>query len=92
MYIERNQTGDFILESNELAGRFGLSSEEFRQHMRRGSVMSIVERGEAEDAGTCRLSVRLGNRVWRAILDGQGRVASEEMTILRGRVRPRSSV
>lgn len=50
--------------------------------------MSMVERGEAEDAGTCRLSVRLGNRMWRAILDDQGRVASEEMTILRSRGRP----
>ncbi|MBB4188604.1 DUF6522 family protein [Sinorhizobium terangae] len=88
MYIERNQSGDFILESSELAERFGLSSDEFRQHLRRGSVMSMVERGEAEDAGTCRLSVRLGNRMWRAILDDQGRVASEEMTILRSRGRP----
>ncbi|MCA1403967.1 hypothetical protein I6F26_25725 [Ensifer sp. IC3342] len=88
MRIERNQTGDFILESSELADRFGLSSDEFRQHMRRGSVMSMVERGEAEDAGTCRLNVKLGNRVWRAVLDSQGRVASEEMTILRNRVRP----
>lgn len=76
------------MESSEIAGRFGLSSDEFRKHMRRGSVMSLVERGEAEDAGTCRLSVKLGNRVWRAVLDGQGRVASEEMTILRKRVRP----
>ncbi|KGE02246.1 MULTISPECIES: DUF6522 family protein [Rhizobium/Agrobacterium group] len=84
MHIERGPNGDFILESGELAGRFGLSGEDFRQRIRQGLVKSMVERGEAEDIGTCRLSVRLGNRLWRAILSNEGEVRDEAMTFVRG--------
>jgi hypothetical protein len=43
----------------------------------------MLERGEGKDAGTCRLSVKIGNRVWRAILNNEDRVASEEMNMYR---------
>ncbi|MBP1844194.1 hypothetical protein J2046_002452 [Rhizobium petrolearium] len=84
MHIERGPNGDFILESGELAGRFGLSGDDFRRRIRQGLVKSMVERGEAEDIGTCRLSVRLGNRLWRAILSDEGEVRDEAMTFVRG--------
>ncbi|MFB9948237.1 DUF6522 family protein [Rhizobium puerariae] len=89
MRIERDPNGDFILESGELAGRFGLSGEEFRRKIRQGLVASSVERGEGEDAGTCRLSVRIGNRMWRAILTTEGEVGNESVAVLRGRPLPR---
>ncbi len=88
MQIERDGTGDFILEPTELAGKFGLAAEDFRQKIRLGMVTSTVERGEGEDAGTCRLSVRIGNRAWRAILDDHGQVLSEGVSIVRGPRRP----
>ncbi|TCV66727.1 hypothetical protein EDE05_11334 [Neorhizobium sp. R1-B] len=91
MHIERDENGDFVLETPELAQRFGLSSEEFRKSLRQGHITSSVERGEGEDAGTHRLSVRLGNRRWRAILSAQGQVAQEEMTFVRNSPKPRHS-
>ncbi|WP_117195216.1 DUF6522 family protein [Rhizobium terrae] len=84
MRIERDPSGDFILESGEIADRFGLSRDDFRQRIRQGLVASRVERGEAEDAGTSRLSIRLGNRLWQAILSNEDEVQSETVTFVRG--------
>lgn len=86
MQIERDPNGDFILEPADLAERFGLTSDDFRRRMQKGLLASTVEVGEGEDAGTCRLSLRLGNRLWRAILDSEDRVMSEEMTFVRGQL------
>lgn len=86
MQIERDPNGDFILQPADLAERFGLTSDDFRRRMQKGLLASTVEVGEGEDAGTCRLSLRLGNRLWRAILDAQDRVTSEEMTFVRGQL------
>lgn len=83
MLIERDPNGDFILDSTELAERFGLSQADLRRHMRHGSVVSSVEIGMAEHAGTKRVSLRLGNRLWRAVLNDENEVQHEEMTILR---------
>ncbi|NKN36114.1 hypothetical protein HFC70_07055 [Agrobacterium sp. a22-2] len=86
MQIERDPNGDFILQPADLAERFGLTSDDFRRKMQKGLLASTVEVGEGEDAGTCRLSLRLGNRLWRAILDSEDRVMSEEMTFVRGQL------
>lgn len=83
MHVERDQNGDFTFDSVALADRFQLSSEDLRRNIRRGLVTSMVERGEGEDAGTCRLRVKIGNRVWTAILNSEDRVITEEMTIYR---------
>ncbi|HCL63807.1 MAG TPA: hypothetical protein DIC56_02960 [Rhizobium sp.] len=84
MQIERDGNGDFILDPVEISQRFGLPAGEFRRHQEQGLVKSTVEVGEGEDAGTRRLSLRIGNRIWRAILDGDDRVIREEMNIARG--------
>ncbi|GEO84220.1 MULTISPECIES: DUF6522 family protein [Alphaproteobacteria] len=84
MQIERDANGDFILDPVEIAQRFGLAQKDFRRHQQQGLVMSTVEMGEGEDAGTSRLSLRIGNRIWRAILDGDDRVVREELNIARG--------
>ncbi|MHB0953822.1 MAG: DUF6522 family protein [Allorhizobium sp.] len=84
MQIERDGNGDFILDPVEISQRFGLSAAEFRRHQEQGLVKSTVEVGEGEDAGTRRLSLRIGNRIWRAILDSDDRVIREEMNIARG--------
>ena len=49
MQIERDGNGDFILEPEEIAGRFGLSVADFRRNQTLGHVTSTVERGEGED-------------------------------------------
>lgn len=85
MLIERDPNGDFILDSSELAERFGLSLADLRRHMRRGSLVSTVEIGTAEHEGTKRVSLRLGNRLWRAVLNDANEVQHEEMTVLRGK-------
>ena len=87
MFVERAQNGDFIVDSSEIAARFGLSLSEFRRYMQMGSITSSVETGTADDEGTRRLSLRFGNRVWHAILDHENRVQHEEVTFLRGRMR-----
>lgn len=91
MQIERDGEGNFILDPAELAGRFELSPDDFRRNMRQGLVVSTVEIGTAEEAGTCRLSLRLGNRIWRAILDTEDRVTSETLTFVRGKTLRRNA-
>ncbi|MEY9163556.1 hypothetical protein ABIE78_001675 [Sinorhizobium fredii] len=83
MIVERSRDGDLILDPAELANRFGVSADDLRQYQRKGLVTCMVERGEGEDAGTCRLSVKFGNRIWRVILNCEDRVVSEEMTFCR---------
>ncbi|RVO78257.1 hypothetical protein CN063_31125 [Sinorhizobium meliloti] len=92
MHVERDQNGDFTFDSVALADRFQLSSEDLRRNIRRGLVTSMVERGEGEDAGTRRLRVKIGNRVWTAILNSEDRVITEEMTIYRASSRSEITV
>jgi len=89
--IERDPNGDFILDSSELAERFGLSLADLRRHMRHGSLISTVEIGTAEHEGTKRVSLRLGNRLWRAVLNDANEVQHEQMTVLRGKSSERNS-
>ncbi len=84
MQIERDGNGDFILDPAEIAQRFGLAPKDFRRQQQQGLVKSTVEVGEGEDAGTSRLSLRIGNRIWRAVLDEKGQVLREELNIARG--------
>lgn len=73
----RDADGSFTLDAARLASRFGWSEAELRNLMRRGLVTSRVERGEGEDAGRWRLSVRCGNRSWRAVVLADGAMAEE---------------
>ncbi|MHB2264558.1 DUF6522 family protein [Aliihoeflea sp. PC F10.4] len=61
-------SGDFTLDAALVAQGFGWSQHELQNHMRRGHVISRVERGEGEDEGRWRLSLRCGNRLWRAVV------------------------
>lgn len=85
MNIKRDQSGDFVLDSSEIADRFNLSLERFRELQQRKLVSSTIERGEGEDAGSHRISLRIGNRVWRALLDAEDVVQSETVSIVRGK-------
>ncbi|ODR92810.1 DUF6522 family protein [Sinorhizobium alkalisoli] len=92
MKVERTQNGDLIVDPTELANRFGISMDDLRRYFRKGLVTSMVERGEGNHAGTCRLSVKLGNRVWRAIVNSECRVVSEETVFYRASSRMLTNV
>ncbi|WP_245409227.1 DUF6522 family protein [Shinella sp. WSJ-2] len=80
--LARDENGEFLLPAEMLAARFGWPIETFRDMMRRGLVSSRVERGEGEDEGRWRLSVRCGNRRWQAIVEADGKVGEQRIDIL----------
>ena len=79
MRIERDGSGDFVLDPAALASRFGLSSSVFRSNLQRGFITSMIEQGQGEDAGTWRLTLRFGNRVWQVIINAEDEIVTETM-------------
>lgn len=84
MHIVRDGDGNFVLDPGELASKFALTPADFRSRMQRGLVFSTVEAGLGDDEGTTRLSLRIGNRLWRAVLDAEGSVRNETLTFVNG--------
>ncbi|MCR6499375.1 DUF6522 family protein [Shinella sp. CPCC 101442] len=80
--LARDESGEFLLPADMLAERFGWPTETLHDMMRRGLVSSRVERGEGEDAGRWRLSVRCGNRRWQAIVEADGTVGQQRIDVL----------
>lgn len=78
MKLETDSRGDFFVDPSMLAERLGLGAQELRRRMRLGLVTSTVEQGSQQDEGRRRLTVRNGNTVWRAIVDSDRTVLSEE--------------
>ena len=83
MNIERDQNCDIFLESAEIAEKFNLSLESLRDFQQRKLVASTIERGESEDAGSYRISLRIGNRLWRAVVDAEDVVRRETVSTVR---------
>lgn len=78
MKFETDSTGDLFVDPTILADRLGLGAQELRRRMRLGLITSAVEHGVGEDEGRRRLTVRNGNTIWRAVIDGESAVVSEE--------------
>ena len=57
--LERRDDG-FVIEAGRLAALFGLSPEQVREELHDGRIVTRVEKGEGEDAGTWRLSFLRG--------------------------------
>ncbi|MDM9623434.1 hypothetical protein A6U87_27870 [Rhizobium sp. AC44/96] len=70
---------DFTVDADFLANRFGLPTETLRRQMQQGFVRSLVEQGQGDDAGRTRLTVRIGNRSWVAVVTEDGTKLSERM-------------
>ena len=87
MRLEKDARGDFVVEPGILARKLSIREDELRHRMRLGQVTSMVERGEGDDAGCERLSVRCGDMVWRAVVDAGLNVLSQEAFDLRYRRR-----
>jgi hypothetical protein len=77
MRLQRDASGDFILESEFLSERLGTPADALRRRMQLGQVTSRVEQGVGADAGRIRLVVRLARRMWSAILDENGEIVEE---------------
>ncbi len=75
--------GDFTLDAEIVARGFGWAVQDLRDNMRRGLVASLVERGEGEDDGLWRLSMRCGNRRWQAIISRDGTIAEQHIAYTR---------
>jgi hypothetical protein len=82
LILSRDDAGEFLLPADMLAARFGWPTQTLRDYMRRGLVTSRVERGEGDDAGRWRLSVRCGNRRWQAVVEADGTVDTQRMEVL----------
>jgi hypothetical protein len=82
LILSRDSSGEFVLPAEMLAARFGWPTQTLRDMMRRGLVSSRVERGEGEDAGRWRLSVRCGNRRWQAVIEADGTVGTQRVEII----------
>lgn len=80
--LDRDGDGEFLLPADLIAARFGWPVETFRDMMRRGFVASRVERGEGEDTGRWRLTVRCGNRRWQAVVEADGTVGDQRVEVV----------
>lgn len=83
MKLERDANGDFFVDPAMLAQRLCLTANELQRMMRLGLVTSTVESGTGSDEGQQRLTVRCGNFVWRAVIDAEQHIVSEEALDLR---------
>ena len=77
MRVERDEKGDFLLDPDVLGTKLSLKPEALRRRMRLGLVTSLVENGEGEHAGLCRITVRCGARSWQAVVNPGGQVVNE---------------
>jgi hypothetical protein len=73
----------FTLDAAFIARTFGLTPARLRALMALGMFRSLVEAGEAEDAGTWRLTLRCGNRVWRGVVDSDGALSRQSIGVTR---------
>ena len=88
MFFKRAQTEDLIVDSLEIADRFGSSLSDFCRHMQCGTITSFVEVGTADKEDPACLSLRFGNRLERVVLDDENKVRHEKMTFLRSSMYP----
>lgn len=78
MRLDIDPNGNWLVDPNELAERFGVASSDLRRQMSLGRVTSRIEVGSGEDVGRSRVTVRLRTSVWRGVFDRGGRLIDEE--------------
>lgn len=83
MKLERDADGNFFIDPAMLAQKLCLTANELQRMMRLGLVTSTVEAGVGSDEGQQRLTVRRGNFIWRAVIDAEHHIVSEEALDLR---------
>ena len=66
--IAEARDGGHTLDAERAAAGLGITVELFWRELKRGIVYGTVERGEGEDAGRTRLTLRYRARSWSVIL------------------------
>jgi len=69
-HVEIDAAGDAVLTAPQAAALLGVALDAFVADLRAGRVYSIVERGEGDDAGRLRLTLRNRATEKRLIIDG----------------------
>ncbi|NVD43035.1 hypothetical protein HT585_29645 [Ensifer sp. HO-A22] len=86
LHVERDATGDFSVPAATMSSALRLPPTELRNRLSRGEVRSQVEIGQGEHAGTFRLTLRCGGRVWTATVAVDGTVIDEAFSFDRERL------
>lgn len=69
---------DVTVDAEMLAPHLGLSVPDLRQAMNAGEVRTLLERGEAEDAGRMRLTFRYGGIQFSLMREPDGQLRETE--------------
>jgi hypothetical protein len=68
------ENGTITVDPGIVAQGLRLDLEVLREQLRNGSVTSLCEKGEGEDAGRFRLTFFSGNRRLRLVVDASGAI------------------
>ncbi|GEP07316.1 hypothetical protein MOX02_53540 [Methylobacterium oxalidis] len=79
MHFDLDERGDWIVDFDELAGKFGSSSGYLQHQIKLGILKGFLEAGSGENAGRSRITVRAGGSAWQGIFDNTGFLVSETM-------------
>ena len=79
MHFDLNERGDWIVDIDELAGKFGTSTGHLQHQIRLGILKSFLETESDEDEKGARITVRAGKLAWRGTFDRAGFLISEGM-------------
>ena len=77
----RVDDGTVTVDAEALASKLGLTVEALKENMAKGLVMSVTETGEDEDAGRTRLTFRYRARVWRVVIEADGRLFEDPVPV-----------
>lgn len=77
MHFELNEQGDWIVDFDELAGRFGTSASYLQHQIKLGLLKGFLETGSGENAGRSRITIRAGKSAWQGTFDSAGFLIDE---------------
>ena len=69
--------GEIAIDAEVLAPRLGLTVDALKENMAKGRVVGVAEKGMDEDAGRTRLTFRYRARIWRVVVEADGRLVEE---------------
>ena len=73
--------GEITVDAEALAFKLGLNVEALKENMSKGLVMVVSETGQDEDAGRTRLTFRYRARVWRVVIEADGRLFEDPLPV-----------
>jgi len=79
MHFTLDERGDWIVDLDELALKFGTSRGYLQHQIRLGMLKSFLETASDEREGRSRITVRAGKMAWQGTFDSGGFLIVEEM-------------